>query len=145
MPTIPPPASGRTTGKRRVFRALVVDDHDDSRTLYAEYLRGRGWQVEEAADGAAAMAVAAVFEPDVIVMDVAMPEMDGVTATRYLKRDRRTASVPIIVLTAHPWFEAAAARAGCSAFVTKPRSPKELLDVVRRVLEPDNVKPPVGA
>jgi two-component system, cell cycle response regulator DivK len=115
---------------------LVVDDFADNREMYALYLRHVGYRVEEAEDGEQALEKAFARTPDLIVMDLSLPSLDGWEATRRLKADARTRRVPVIALTGHA-FEGqskAAAKAGCDAFVTKPCEPKTLETTIRRVL-----------
>jgi CheY-like chemotaxis protein len=123
-----------SSGRTRRHRALVVDDNDDTRALYAMYLRHRGWEVEELANGEEALAVAKVFAPDIIVMDLAMPLVDGVEATRRLKRDPRTKEIPIIVVTAHLLRAHEAIAAGGSDFLLKPCLPQDLLAVLENIV-----------
>jgi CheY-like chemotaxis protein len=116
-----PPASENPTG-RESYRplVLVVDDDRDSRTIYREYLRAMGCRVITARDGGAAIDQAVLRQPDVIVMDLAMPHMDGLTATRHLRRQAATRRVPIIAVTAVATSRDSARRAGCDAFLAKP-------------------------
>src|SRR5262249_18366095 len=123
--------------KKRSLRALIVDDHDDNRELYAQYLTWSGWDVEALRDGAEALALAATFAPHVIVMDIAMPEIDGLEATRRLKRDARTQRVPMVIVPAGRWRESGARAAGCAAFLAKPLAPRELLATIEGVLQDD--------
>src|SRR5262245_23371007 len=81
---------------------LVADDDRDARSIYREYLRAKGYTVITAPDGRAAVDQAVRHHPDVIVMDLAMPRMDGLTAIRHLRRQEPTRRVPIIALTALP-------------------------------------------
>jgi two-component system phosphate regulon response regulator PhoB len=113
-------------------RALVVEDHEDTRELYVAYLRHSGWQVEEVANGEEALAVATLFEPDVIVMDLAMPQVDGVEATRRLRRHPRTKDTPIVVVTAHPLRAHEAVAAGATDFILKPCLPPALALVLEK-------------
>jgi CheY-like chemotaxis protein len=119
------PADGN---KRLRPRLLIVEDHAETRDMYAWYMRAGGWRVEEAANGEEALFLAGSFEPDVIVMDLALPVLDGIEATRRLRMDARTRRTPIVVCTAlaHPHAWEQAKRAGCNAFVTKPCSPDDL-------------------
>ena len=110
----------------------------DSRDIYAEYLRLSGWEVEDVTDGEEALAVAASFDPHVIVMDVGMPALDGLETTRRLKRDARTRDVPVVCVTSYAHRELEALRAGCAAFLTKPCAPATLLALIQRVVaEPE--------
>jgi CheY-like chemotaxis protein len=116
---------------------LVVDDFLDAREMYAEYFAFAGFRVAEAANGAEAIQKAFALTPQVILMDLSMPGMDGWEATRRLKADRRTKNIPVIALTGHALagFPESAKKAGCDAFVTKPCLPDTLVREVRRVLE----------
>jgi two-component system cell cycle response regulator DivK len=115
---------------------LVVDDYQDAREMYAEYLSFSGFRVEEASTGAEAIEKAFALRPDVILMDLSLPGMDGWTATRRLKNDERTKGIPVVALTGHALAGASegARLAGCDAFVTKPCLPDELVVEVRRML-----------
>jgi two-component system, cell cycle response regulator DivK len=116
---------------------LVVDDVDHGREIFAEYLEFRGFRVATAADGLEAMEKAFELHPDVILMDLSLPGIDGWEATRRLKQDDRTRDIPIIALTAHALAAAhdKAREVGCNAVVTKPCLPKDLEQEVRRQLE----------
>jgi CheY-like chemotaxis protein len=115
---------------------LVVDDFIDAREMYAEYFVFSGFRVVEASNGAEAVQKALELTPQVILMDLSMPGMDGWEATRRLKADRRTKDIPVIALTGHALtgFSESAKLAGCDAFVTKPCLPDTLVEEVRRVL-----------
>jgi two-component system, cell cycle response regulator DivK len=115
---------------------LVVEDYPDAREMYAEYLRFSGFRVDEARNGEEALSKAQESVPDVVLMDLALPLMDGWEATRRLKGDRRTARTLVVALTGHALAGHAegARRAGCDAFVTKPCLPDELVDVIRKLL-----------
>jgi two-component system, cell cycle response regulator DivK len=116
---------------------LVVDDVDHGREIFAEYLEYRGFRVATAADGLEAMDKAFELRPDIILMDLSLPGIDGWEATRRLKQDERTRAIPIIALTAHALASAhdRAREVGCNAVVTKPCLPKDLEMEVRRQLE----------
>ena len=113
---------------------LVVDDDRDARTIFREYLRAMGCRVVTARDGGAAIDQATLHRPDVIVMDMAMPYMDGWTATRHLRRRKPTRHVPIIALTAVPTSRGTARDAGCDAFLAKPCLPELLWWEVQALL-----------
>jgi len=116
---------------------LIVDDVDHGREICSEYLEFRGFRVATAADGQEALDKAFELLPDVILMDLSLPKIDGWEATRRLKRDERTRSIPVVALTAHALASAheKAREAGCDAVVTKPCLPKDLETEVRRQLE----------
>ena len=118
---------------------LVVDDYPDNREMYSSFLSFSGLRVEEAADGQEALTKTFRLLPDVIVMDLSLPGVDGWQATRRLKTDSRTKHIPIIAVTGHALEGASegARAAGCDAFLTKPCLPEDLLDEVRRMLNPE--------
>ena len=118
---------------------LVVDDYQDAREMYAEYLQFSGFRVAEARNGNEAVAQARSLKPDLILMDLSLPGMDGWEATRVLKADETTKHIPIVALTGHALAGASegARKAGCDSFVTKPCLPDDLVIEVRRML---NVK-----
>jgi CheY-like chemotaxis protein len=115
---------------------LVVDDFEDNRAMYAEYLKHAGYRVIEAADGREAVARTRELRPQVVVMDLSLPVMDGWEATRVLKSDARTCATPIIALTGHALagHSQGAREAGCDAFLAKPCLPKTLLEKIRSIL-----------
>ena len=115
---------------------LVVDDYEDAREMYAEYLRFCGFRVAEARNGNEALEQAFSLMPDLILMDLSLPGMDGWEATRQLKADARTNKIPVVALTGHALAGASegAKKAGCDSFVTKPCLPDDLVVEVRRML-----------
>jgi two-component system cell cycle response regulator DivK len=116
------------TGARRRHAVLLVDDDVDTLELYAWSLRAAGWHVEAVPNVAEALFLAADFAPDVIVMDLRLPVIDGVEAARWLKADPRTTHIPIVAISGidRQRGEALATEAGCEAFVAKPCVPEEL-------------------
>ena len=116
---------------------LIVDDYPDSREMCAEFLRFSGFRVEEAVDGLQAVEKATSLVPNVVLMDLSLPGIDGVEATRRIRANERTKHVPIIALTGHAQNEHAdsAKAAGCDAFLTKPCAPDAMVKEIRRLLE----------
>jgi len=131
----------RTGGGDRAAGAgalvLLADDYADNREAYALYLRNKGFRVEEAEDGHQALDKAFRLVPDLIVMDLSMPGLDGWEATRRLKQDGRTRNIPIIALTGHALEgqSETARAAGCDRFITKPCEPAALAAEIRTILE----------
>lgn len=115
---------------------LLVDDYQDGREMYADALKFSGFRALEASSGIEALQLAIDRLPDLILMDLSLPGMDGWEVTQRLKRDQRTRHIPIIALTAHALHEERdrAEKAGCDGFLAKPCLPDEMLDEVRRVL-----------
>jgi len=115
---------------------LIVDDYAEGREVCAEYLAFRGYRVATAEDGIDAIEKARALHPDVILMDLSLPRLDGWEASRQLKSDDATRDIPIIALTAHALSSARerAVEAGCDAVVTKPCPPRDLEAEVRRHL-----------
>lgn len=115
---------------------LIVEDQSDLRRLYAQQLTISGFDVIEAADGAQAVTWTSLHDPDVVLMDLSLPVLDGWEATRRLKSDEKTAHIPVVALTAHDGAGdlQQATAAGCDWFVPKPCPPDALIAEVRRVL-----------
>ena len=115
---------------------LVVDDFADNREMFMEFLAFSGFRVAEAATGREALERAFQLLPDVILMDLSLPELDGLEATRCLKSDERTKRIPIVALTGHVLAGRSreAKEAGCDAFLAKPCLPDALVCEIRRIL-----------
>src|SRR5262245_45018869 len=123
---------------------LVVEDYQDAREMYAAYLQFSGYRVAEAANGIEALEKTKELMPDIILMDLALPKMDGWEATRRLKADHETRHIPIVALTGHALAGHAegARQAGCDAFVTKPCLPDALVAEIQRMLSVRRPEPP---
>src|SRR5437868_11697002 len=116
---------------------LVVDDFADNREMYSEYLSFSGYDVVEAKNGKEAIDVAQARLPDIIIMDLSLPVMDGWEATRRLKADEKTKRIPVVALTGHALagHSRGAKEAGCDSFLAKPCLPDQLVAEIRRMLE----------
>jgi two-component system cell cycle response regulator DivK len=116
---------------------LFADDTLDTRDLYAMYFTSRGYHVLTSTDGQSAIEMALAGRPDVIIVDLAMPKLDGISVTRLLKSDPRTQATPIIILTAYPQeaIDGGALEAGADIFLTKPCLPEDLETHVRELLK----------
>jgi two-component system, cell cycle response regulator DivK len=132
------PRKGRDKPDEAGALIMLVDDYVDNREVYAHYLRYKGYRVEEAEDGHQALEKAVRHRPDLIVMDLALPGLDGWEATRRLKGDPQTRDIPVIALTGHAMEGQSdrARAAGCDAFVVKPCEPSQLEVHIRSLLSP---------
>jgi CheY-like chemotaxis protein len=130
------PASRVLRNRRRAGLVLIIDDSLHTRELYTEYLTYRGLGVLSAPDGEAGVALALTMRPDVVVMDLAMPGLNGITATHRLKEHPRTRRIPVIVLTGYAFraIQQGALEAGADVFLTKPCLPEDLERSVRDLL-----------
>jgi two-component system, cell cycle response regulator DivK len=121
----------------RRLKVLVVDDFPDGRELVAEYLTFRGFTVHVAGNGAEAIAIAKKAGPEIVLMDLSMPGIDGWQAARILKNDPLTRAMTVIAVTAHalaPEIDAAR-KAGCDGVICKPFDLAALADALPRVLK----------
>jgi two-component system, cell cycle response regulator DivK len=117
-------------------RILVVEDQVDNRKIIRDTLAGTDYEIIEAENGEEALAAIAKARPDLILMDIQLPIMDGYTATRHIKGDPALRSIPIIAITSYALSgeEKKAREAGCDDYVPKPYSPRELLAKIRHYL-----------
>jgi two-component system cell cycle response regulator DivK len=115
---------------------LVVEDQEDNRQILRDLLGNAGYELVEAADGEQALAAYAKQRPDLILMDIQLPVMDGYETTRRIRADPESKAIPIIAVTSYALAgdEAKALAAGCNGYVTKPYSPRALLAKVREYL-----------
>jgi two-component system cell cycle response regulator DivK len=115
---------------------LVVEDQEDNRQILRDLLGNSGYELSEAENGEQALAAVARRRPDLILMDIQLPVMDGYEATRRIKADPALKSIPVIVVTSYALSgdESKARAAGCDAYVTKPFSPRQLLAKVKEFL-----------
>jgi len=119
-------------------KLLLAEDDEFSRDMLTRRLQKQGFEVITAADGREALLAARQHRPDLILMDLDMPVLDGRAAMRSLKTDPRTARIPIIVLTAHtsPESVAEAVEAGCHSYEVKPVVVRRLVERIQEVLGP---------
>jgi two-component system cell cycle response regulator DivK len=118
-------------------RILVVEDHEDNRQILRDLLTSADYEMMEAENGEEALAAVAKERPDLILMDIQLPVMDGYEATRRIRTNPNLKSVPIIAVTSYALAgdENKALAAGCDGYVTKPYSPRDLLAKVRAYLD----------
>ncbi len=126
-------------------KVLIVDDYDDVREMYAEYLEYMGYEVQTARNGQEALALARESQPDVILMDLSLPVLSGWDATQQLKTDNATRDIPVMALTGHVFAPSAerARQAGCDAFIAKPALPDAVADQIQALLRKTGSKPPL--
>jgi two-component system cell cycle response regulator DivK len=117
-------------------RILVVEDTEDNRQIIRDLLTSAGYEMIEALDGAEGVSMAAEHKPDLILMDMQLPVLDGYEATRRIKADPTLAHIPVIAVTSYALSgdEAKTKAAGCNGYVAKPFSPRQLLAKVREFL-----------
>jgi two-component system cell cycle response regulator DivK len=117
-------------------RILVVEDQPDNRQIIRDMLAPTDYEITEAEDGEQALEAIAKQRPDLILMDIQLPVIDGYTATRKIKADPALRSIPIIAVTSYALSgeETKAREAGCDDYVAKPFSPRQLLAKIRQYL-----------
>ena len=118
-------------------RILVVEDQEDNRRILRDLLSNVGHDMMEVEDGESAITAARQYRPDIILMDIQLPILDGYEATRRIKADPDLQAIPIIVITSYALSgdEEKARAAGCDAYVAKPYSPRELLAKINQYLK----------
>ena len=135
-PTLPVPVV-MGEAEARVGRVLIVEDNDMNRDLLRRRLQRQQYEVLVASDGYEALDIAGSEAPDVILMDIGLPGIDGLETTRRLKADARTGRIPVIALTAHAMTgdQQTALDAGCDDYDTKPIDMPRLLGKIRQAIE----------
>lgn len=115
---------------------MLVEDNEDNRSIYRTLLQHVGYQTLEAVNGKQGVRPARESRPDIILMDVSLPVLDGWTATQLLKQDPGTATIPIIALTANAMAKdrERAKQVGCDAYLAKPIEPRRVVEEIRRLL-----------
>jgi two-component system cell cycle response regulator DivK len=116
---------------------LVIEDHEDNRRIVRDLLTSAGYEVLEAINGKEGVTAAEAHHPELILMDIRLPDFDGYEATRRIKANPNLSAIPIIAVTSYALSgdDEKAFEAGCDAYVTKPFSPRELLAKIREYLE----------
>ena len=114
-------------------KILIIEDTEDNRRILRDLLTAAGYSLVEAVDGEAGVAAAKRETPDLILMDIQLPLVDGYEATRRIKADPALQHIPIIAVTSYALAgdEEKTRAAGCSAYIAKPFSPRQLLEKVR--------------
>jgi two-component system cell cycle response regulator DivK len=117
-------------------RILVIEDHEDNRRILRDLLTSAGYEPIEAVTGEEGVALAETHRPDLILMDIQLPGLDGYEATRRIKANPTLRQIPVIAVTSYALSgdEAKAKEVGCDGYVAKPFSPRALLAMVREYL-----------
>jgi len=117
-------------------RILMIEDNEDNRRILRDLLTSKGYDVIEAEDGIDGVSAAETFRPDLILMDIQLPGIDGYEATRRIKANSESWKIPIIVVTSYALSgdDVKAFEAGCDAYVAKPFSPRDILSKIREYL-----------
>jgi two-component system cell cycle response regulator DivK len=118
-------------------KILVIEDNEDNRRIVRDLLTSAGYEVIEAVTGQEGVTAAETQNPELILMDIQLPDFDGYEATRRIKANPALSAIPIIAVTSYALSgdDAKAFEAGCDAYVTKPFSPRELLAKIREYLQ----------
>lgn len=119
---------------RDTLAVLVIEDDLDARRIYSEYLRMKGWTVFTAPDGRSGLDKTTELTPDVLVLDLAMPKVDGWTVLKLVRESSLTAHMPVVVVSAVADSRDEAYIAGCDAYLTKPCSPEVLYLQIRALM-----------
>ena len=133
--------SSTATPDRRKGKILIVDDFDDTRLLLRTWLQKKGYEIVEAENGNQAVSMAETESPDLIIMDVEMPGLDGLAATRKIRSSEQDGRVPIVAVSAYgaELFRDDALAAGCDEYVSTPFEPGELERLIRTLIETTNI------
>ena len=120
----------------RTKRILIVEDFDETRAAYTDSLEGAGFEVLQARDGMEALERAKQTLPDVVLLDIGLPRLDGFYVAELWKNDPNMSRVPVVAISAHsgPDYESRALAAGCQMALSKPCGAKEVLTAIRKVL-----------
>ena len=125
--------------KREKQKFLLVEDFEDSRFMMRRLLEMAGYAVIEASDGEQAVALAISEQPELILMDLSLPKLDGLAATRQIRQYKEARNTPIVAISAHdsPESRTEALAAGCNEYVTKPIDFDQLGEVLKHFLSPE--------
>jgi two-component system cell cycle response regulator DivK len=117
-------------------RILLVEDTEDNRRIIRDLVTSVGYELVEAENGLAGVEMAKAHRPDLILMDIQLPVLDGYEATRRIKADPETAGIPVVAVTSYALSgdEAKTRAAGCDGYIAKPFSPRQLLAKIREML-----------
>lgn len=131
---------GRAPRSRQRKKVLIVEDNELNMKLFTDLLAAQGYEVIGTADGLAALDLAREHQPDLVLMDIQLPEVSGIDIIKWLKEDDTLKSIPVIAVTAFAMKgdEEKIRQSGCEAYVSKPIAVSDFLDVVASFLEAGN-------
>ena len=121
-------------------RILIIEDQEDTRRILRDLLKSAGYEMIEAVTGEQGLVMARIHRPDLILMDIQLPDLDGYETSRRIKADPALQSIPIVAVTSYAMSgdDAKAYEVGCVGYVTKPFSPRQLLAKLREFLPVDD-------
>ncbi len=124
-------------GSRMAKKVLIVEDNELNMKLFHDLLEAQGYETIETREGLAALSLAREHRPDLILMDIQLPEISGLEVTKWLKEDDELASIPVVAVTAFAMKgdEERIREGGCEAYISKPISVSHFLDTIRRLLD----------
>src|SRR6187431_726214 len=127
-------------------KVLIVEDNELNMKLFHDLLEAQGYETLQTREGLAALSLAREHRPDLILMDIQLPEISGLEVTKWLKEDEELSGIPVVAVTAFAMKgdEERIREGGCEAYISKPISVTVFLDTVRRHLEPRNERPRSG-
>ena len=130
------PGRWHTVGSRMAKKVLIVEDNELNMKLFHDLLDSQGYQTLQTREGLQALALARLHKPDLILMDIQLPEISGLEVTKWLKDDEELSHIPVVAVTAFAMKgdEERIRNGGCEAYISKPISVMHFLDVVRKHL-----------
>lgn len=128
--------AGMIAGEEPPISILIVEDADDTREMYAEFFISQGFEVHTAKDGLEALALAKERRPSLVLLDVALPKLDGLSVLRKMRADKKLADTPVLTISAFSGSEYSkgAEQSGATRVLSKPCLPDEVLKVIREVM-----------
>ena len=134
---IPRPDLQERVGSRMAKKVLIVEDNELNMKLFHDLLEAQGYEIIETREGLAALSLAREHRPDLILMDIQLPEISGLEVTKWLKEDEDLASIPVVAVTAFAMKgdEERIREGGCEAYISKPISVSHFLETIRRLLD----------
>lgn len=134
---IPRPDLQERVGSRMAKKVLIVEDNELNMKLFHDLLEAQGYEIIETREGLAALSLAREHRPDLILMDIQLPEISGLEVTKWLKEDDELAKIPVVAVTAFAMKgdEERIREGGCEAYISKPISVSHFLETIRRLLD----------